>query len=164
MNPRPASGPLAVDELIARIADGTVDTVVVAFPDLQGRLVGKRVTGHFFRDHVLADGIDACDYLLAVDIDMTPVPGYEYASWDRGYGDVVCRPDVGTLRSVPWLDATALVLCHLLDDAGEPVEVAPRRILQRQVERAAALGYSVMCGSELEFFLFRDSYEDAEAK
>jgi glutamine synthetase len=159
-----ASGRLGVDELLARIDDGTVDTVVVAFTDLQGRLVGKRVTGHFFRDHVLADGIEACDYLLAVDIDMTPLPGYEFASWDRGYGDVVCRPDLGTLRSIPWLDATALVLCDLFDESGEPVEVSPRRILQRQVERAAALGYSVMCGSELEFFLFRDSYEDAEAK
>jgi glutamine synthetase len=155
---------LGVDELVARIADGTVDTVVVAFADLQGRLVGKRVTGHFFLDHVLADGIEACDYLLAVDVDMTPVPGYEFASWARGYGDVVCRPDLGTLRPVPWLDATALVLCDLVDEFGEPVEVAPRRILQRQVERAAALGYSVMCGSELEFFLFRDSYEEAEAR
>ncbi len=159
-----ASGRLDVDELLSRIDDGTVDTVVVAFTDLQGRLVGKRVTGHFFRDHVLADGIEACDYLLAVDIDMTPLPGYEFASWDRGYGDVVCRPDLGTLRSIPWLDATALVLCDLFDESGERVEVSPRRILQRQVERAAALGYSVMCGSELEFFLFRDSYEDAEAK
>ena len=159
-----APGRLGVDELGARIADGTVDTVVVAFPDLQGRLVGKRVTGHFFRDHVLADGIEACDYLLAVDVDMTPLPGYEFASWDRGYGDVVCRPDLGTLRAIPWLDGTALVLCDLLDEHGEPVEVAPRTILQRQVERAAALGYSVMCGSELEFFLFRDSYEEAEAK
>jgi glutamine synthetase len=153
-----------VDELTARIADGTVDTVVVAFPDLHGRLVGKRVTGHFFRDHVLADGIEACDYLLAVDVDMTPLPGYEFASWERGYGDVMCRPDLSTLRAVPWLDATALVLCDLFDGVGEPVEVSPRRILQRQVARAAALGYSVMCGSELEFFLFRDSYEDAEAK
>ena len=153
-----------VDLLVSAIGDGTVDTVVVAFPDLQGRLVGKRVTGHFFRDHVLADGIEACDYLLAVDVDMTPLPGYEFASWDRGYGDVVCRPDLGTLRVVPWLDATAIVLCDLFDEHGDLVEVAPRRILQRQVERAAALGYSVMCGSELEFFLFRDSYEEAEAK
>ena len=153
------------DQTLDQLMDNDeIDTVLVVFPDLQGRLVGKRVTGHFFRDHVLADGIEACDYLLAVDIDMTPLPGYEFASWDRGYGDVVCRPDLGTLRSIPWLDATALVLCDLFDESGEPVEVSPRRILQCQVERAAALGYSVMCGSELEFFLFRDSYEEAEAK
>src|SRR4029453_7740890 len=104
MSESAAPGRLGIDELDACIADGTVDTVIVAFPDLQGRLVGKRVTGHFFRDHVLTDGIEACDYLLAVDVDMTPLPGYEFASWDRGYGDVVCRPDSSTLRAIPWLD------------------------------------------------------------
>ena len=159
------NGMLDQESLERLIADGAIDTVLVAFPDLQGRLVGKRVTGHFFRDHVLADGIDACNYLLAVDVDMTPLPGYEFASWDRGYGDFVCRPDLATARVVPWLEQTALVLCDLLDEnTGAPVEVSPRRILQRQVERAAAAGYTVMCGSELEFFLFRDSYEDAQAK
>jgi glutamine synthetase len=158
-------GRLDTAELDRSIASGDVDTVLVVFPDLQGRLVGKRVTGHFFRDHVLADGIEACNYLLAVDVDMTPVPGYEYASWDKGYGDFLCRPDLSTLRTIPWLEKTVLVLCDLFDEhGGGPVEVSPRRILQRQVERAGAAGYTVMCGSELEFFLFRDSYEEAQAK
>jgi glutamine synthetase len=155
-----------------QIARGEVDTVVVAFPDLQGRLMGKRVTGHFFVDHVLAPdadgepgGIEACNYLLAVDVEMTPVPGYRFANWDQGYGDFKAIPDLATLRSVDWLDRTALVLCDLVDEeTGAPVEVSPRQILRRQVERAADAGYSVKCASELEFFLFRDSYEDAAAK
>jgi len=157
-------GRLDVDTLDRLIADGDVDTVLVCFPDLQGRLVGKRVTGHFFRDHVLADGIEACNYLLAVDIDMTPLPGYEFAGWEQGYGDFVCRPDLGTLRRIPWLEKTALVLCDLVDEAGDPIEVAPRRILQRQIERATAAGFTINCGTELEFYLFRDSYEEAAAK
>jgi len=155
---------LDVETLERLIAEDGIDTVLVAFPDLQGRLVGKRVTGHFFSDRVLADGIEACLYLLAVDVDMTPLPGYEFANWDMGYGDFVCRPDLSTLRRVPWLEKTALVLCDLEDEAGGAVEVAPRQILKRQLERAAAAGYTVKCGSELEFYLFRDSYEEAEAK
>jgi glutamine synthetase len=127
--------------------------------------MGKRVTGHFFLDHVAAHGVEACTYLLAVDVDMTVLPGFRYANWDTGYGDFVCRPDLATLRLVPWISKTALVVCDLLsEDTGEPVEVSPRRILQRQVERARAMGYSVKVGTELEFFLFRDSYEEAAAK
>jgi glutamine synthetase len=132
--------PKALEE---QIRAGEVDTVLVVFPDLQGRLMGKRVTGHFFLDQVLGDGIEACNYLLALDVDMDPLPGYRFASWEQGYGDVKARPDLATLRRVPWLDATALVLCDVVDpDAGEPVEVSPRRVLQRQVERAAARGYA----------------------
>jgi glutamine synthetase len=156
---------LDASELERQIAEDAIDTVLVVFPDYQGRLVGKRVTGHFFGDHVLADGIEACTYLLAVDVDMTVLPGFRFASWDKGYGDFVCRPDLATLRVVPWLEKTALVMCDLYDEhTGNPIDVAPRQILRRQIERAAALGYTVKCGSELEFFLFRDSYEDAEAK
>ncbi|MSO79469.1 MAG: glutamine synthetase [Acidimicrobiia bacterium] len=157
-------GRLDAEALERLVADGDIDTVLVCFPDLQGRLVGKRVTGHFFCDHVLGDGIEACNYLLAVDIDMTPLPGYEYTGWEQGYGDFVCRPDLATLRRIPWLEKTALVLCDLETEDGEPVEVSPRRMLRRQVERAAALGYTINCGTELEFYLFRDSYEDAAAK
>src|SRR5581483_9673136 len=158
-------GRLDAATLQRSIADGEIDTVLVAFTDLQGRLVGKRVTGHFFADQVLRDGIEVCNYLLAVDVDMTPLPGYEFANWEQGYGDVLCRPDSATARLVPWLDRTALVLCDLVDaTSGEPVEVAPRQILRRQLERAAALGYTVKCGSELEFYLFADSYEEARAK
>ncbi|HZJ27387.1 MAG TPA: glutamine synthetase family protein [Acidimicrobiia bacterium] len=144
---------------------GDVDTVLVCFTDLQGRLIGKRVTGHFFCDHVAdaVEAMEACVYLLAVDVDMTPVPGYRFASWDTGYGDFRCVPDFATLRLVPWLEKTALVLCDLYGQDGAPVSVSPRQILRRQVDRATAAGYRVMCGSELEFFLFKDSYEDAEA-
>jgi glutamine synthetase len=157
-------GRLSADALTSLVTGGKIDTVLVCFPDLQGRLVGKRVTGHFFVDHVLADGIEACNYLLAVDVDMTPLPGYEFAGWEQGYGDFVCRPDLTTLRQIPWLEQTALVLCDLVDDSGEPIEVSPRRILQRQIERAATAGYRINCGTELEFYLFRDSYEEAHAK
>jgi glutamine synthetase len=146
------------------VADGAIDTVLVVFPDLQGRFMGKRVTGHFFVDHVLAEGIEACNYLLAVDVDMTPLPGYRFANWDQGYGDFLAQPDMSTLRRIPWLPATALVICDLFEnDGGAPIEVSPRQILRRQVERAASMGYSIMCGAELEFFLFRDSYEEARA-
>ncbi len=158
-------GMLDVEDLERRVRADEVDTVLVVFPDYQGRLIGKRVAGHYFCDHVRSDGIEACSYLLAVDVDMTVLPGFEFASWDKGYGDFVCRPDLSTLRMVPWLEKTALVMCDLLDEHdGAPVAVSPRQILRDQLARAAALGYSVKCGSELEFFLFRDSYEEAQAK
>ncbi len=158
-------GLLDVETIERMITDDELDTILVVFPDLQGRLMGKRVTGTFFRDHVLADGVEACNYLLAVDVDMTPLPGYEFANWDKGYGDFACKPDPATMRLIPWLEKTALVLCDLLDEnTGEPVEVSPRQILKRQIERAAAAGYLVNCGSELEFYLFRESYEEAQAK
>ena len=153
-----------VEELSRLIDSDEIDTVVVAFPDLQGRLMGKRVTGRFFRSHVIDHGIDACSYLLAVDVDMNTVPGYRFASWETGYGDVLCRPDPNTLRVLPWLEKTALVLCDLVDPStGDPVEVAPRQILRRQIARAQEAGYTIKCGSELEFILFRDSYEEAAA-
>jgi len=156
---------LDAKELDADIRAGEIDTVLVVFPDLQGRLMGKRVTGHFFLDEVLGNGVEACNYLLALDVDMEPLPGYRFANWEQGYGDVKARPDLATLRRVPWLERTALVVCDVVDaETGEPVEVSPRRILQRQVERAAALGYSVKCGSELEFYLFRESYDEAAAR
>ncbi|HTN78551.1 MAG TPA: glutamine synthetase family protein, partial [Acidimicrobiales bacterium] len=158
-------GMLDTSTLQGMVDAGAVDTVLVVFPDQQGRLVGKRVTGHHFVDEVVADGIECCNYLLAVDVDMRVLPGYRFANWEKGYGDVACRPDLTTLRLVPWLDATALVVCDLLDvETGEPVEVAPRQILRRQVERAHAAGFQVMTASELEFFVFRESYEEAAAQ
>ena len=107
------------------VVDGSVDTVVLAFPDIQGRPVGKRVTGSFFLDHAGEHGIEVCDYLLAVDVDMNPLPGYRFTNWDTGYGDLVAVPDFSTTRVLPWLDGTALVICDLLDPAGRPVEVSP---------------------------------------
>jgi glutamine synthetase len=149
-------------ELIdAGIADGSIDTVVVAFPDMWGRPVGKRVTADFFSSHVAEHGIDVCEYVLAVDVDMTPLPGYRFANWETGYGDLVCRPDYDTARRIPWLPGTALVIADLTDGEGEPVEVSPRRILRRQLERAAKRGLRVDCATELEFFLFRDSHDAA---
>ena len=157
-------GMLEAGELADRVRAGDVDTVLVVFPDLQGRLMGKRVTGHFWLDQ-MREGrgeIHACNYLLAVDSEMTVLPGYRFANWDTGYGDVALRPDLATIRRIPWLDATALVMCDLLDEhTGEPIEVSPRRILQRQVARAAELGYQLRFGSELEFLLFRESGDEA---
>jgi glutamine synthetase len=156
---------MAGRELIdAGIADGSIDTVVVAFPDMYGRPVGKRVTADFFASHVAEHGIECCDYVLAVDVDMTPLPGYRFTNWDTGYGDVVCRPDYATTRRIPWLEGTAMVVCDLTDEEGAPIEVSPRRILRRQLERAAERGLRVCSATELEFFLFHDTYEEAAAK
>jgi glutamine synthetase len=152
-------------ELIdAGIADGSIDTVVIAFPDMHGRPVGKRVTAEYFASHAAEHGIECCDYLLAVDVDMTPLPGYRFANWDTGYGDVVCHPDFATARRIPWLDGTAWVIADLSDGSGAPVEVSPRQILRRQLERAAERGLRVLAATELEFYLFCDSYEEAAAK
>ncbi len=149
------------------IRSDEVDTVLMVFPDQQGRFMGKRVTGRFFLDGVLGGegAVHACNYLLAVDMEMEPLPGYQYASWDTGYGDLKMVPDMSTLRVVPWLEKTALVISDTLDEhSDEPIEVSPRQILKRQLERAAAAGYSVMAGSELEFYLFRDAFEEAAGK
>jgi glutamine synthetase len=153
-----------LDLIASGIADGSIDTVIVAFPDMHGRPVGKRVTPDFFTDHVAAQGIEVCDYLLAVDIDMNPLPGYRFANWDLGYGDMLCRPDYGTARLIPWLPGTAMVIGDLTDEVGAPVEVSPRQILRHQIQRAAARGYKVRSATELEFFLFRESYEGAQEK
>jgi glutamine synthetase len=156
---------LSLEQLTALVAEGAIDTVLVAFADQQGRLVGKRVVGRYFVDVVAEGSIEACNYLLAVDVDMTPLPGYRTFDWDQGYGDLSAVPDLSTLRLVPWLEKTALVLCDLVDERDRtPVEVSPRRILQRQEERAAAAGFTVKIGAELEFFLFKDSYAEAAAK
>ncbi len=148
----PASLPVAVDE-------GRVETVITAFPDLYGRLVGKRITGHFYVEEVARGGMHACDYLLACDMEMDPTPGYAFTSWETGYGDFHAVPDPRTLRWASWLDETAIVLCDLVDEGDhQPVEVSPRRILKRQVERLAERGLTPMMGSELEFYLLRQGY------
>jgi glutamine synthetase len=155
---------LTLETLPHQIQSGEVDTVVVAFPDLQGRPVGKRVTGSFFLDHVASHGIEVCDYLLACDVDMEPLPGYRFANWDTGYGDLHAVIDPQTVRPLPWVPGSVLVLCDLLTMEGEPVEVSPRRILRRQLERAAAHGLEIRCATELEFYLFRDSFAEAADK
>ncbi|RMD95628.1 MAG: glutamine synthetase [Calditrichaeota bacterium] len=147
------------------VAQEEIETVLTVFPDIYGRLVGKRITGAFFVDEVLDREIHACDYLLACDMEMDPVPGYAFTSWARGYGDFRLIPDLSTLRLASWLDKTALVLCDVGHEEEEKwVEIAPRTILRRQVERAAEKGYVAMGGSELELYVFKDSYEEAANK
>jgi glutamine synthetase len=149
--------------LQAAVAAGSIDTVLVAFPDMQGRLVGKRFQGEYFLDAAHKE-THACDYLLADDIDMEPVPGYAAASWDRGYGDFVLRPDLSTLRRLPWLEGTALVLADVLDHGHNEVAHSPRAMLKRQVERLARAKLRARCASELEFYLFDETYASAFAK
>jgi glutamine synthetase len=151
------------EELAGMIRAGEIDTVLTVFPDLQGRLMGKRVTGHFYLEHVSGpEGFEACNYLIATDVDMIPVPGYTFANYNLGYGDMRAVIDPTTIRLTPWLDKTALVFCDIFDvDSGAPVEVAPRSVLRRQVERAAAKGITPMFGSEIEFFLFRETFDEA---
>jgi glutamine synthetase len=154
---------LSVDQLRAQVRDGAVDTVVVAFPDMQGRLQGKRMHAQFFLDTVLEHGTEGCNYLLAVDVDMNTVDGYAISSWERGYGDMELKPDLATLHPVPWLPGTAMVLADLrwLDGAHSPVVESPRQILRAQADRATAMGYTALAGTELEFIVFNDSYEQA---
>ncbi len=154
------------DELAELIRSGDVDTVLVVFPDLQGRLVGKRASGRFYLDHIAnGEGTENCNYLIATDLENTPVPGYRFANYELGYGDMLALPDTSTIRLLPWLERTALVLADLHEiDSKEPIEVAPRRVLQHQVARAEALGFTPMMASEIEFYLFQDSYEEAWRK
>lgn len=155
---------LRLGDLEARIKDGTIDTVISAITDLQGRLMGKRITGDFFLEHA-RDGTHFCTYLLGTDMEMRTPSGYRLMNWETGYGDWLADPDWSTLRVIPWLEKTALVLADAKDDgSGALVPVAPRTILRRQLERARALGYELMMASELEFYLLRDTYEEAAAK
>ncbi|MFC8447559.1 glutamine synthetase family protein [Kitasatospora sp. NPDC057223] len=152
---------LTPEQLQLSVADGSVDTVVLAMTDMQGRLQGKRIAADFFLSDVLANAAEGCGYLLAVDIDMNTVDGYEISSWESGYGDLVLTPDLSTLRTVPWHPATVMVQCDVTHHDGRPVSVSPRQILRRQLERLAAHGWSAHVGTELEFIVFRDSYEAA---
>ncbi|WSQ07901.1 glutamine synthetase family protein [Streptomyces sp. NBC_01231] len=153
--------PLSVEELHALVAGGEIDTVVLAFPDMQGRLQGKRFAARFFLDEVLQHGTEGCNYLLAVDTEMNTVEGYAMSSWDRGYGDFAMHPDLSTLRRVPWNDGTAMLIADLAWNDGSPVVAAPRQILRRQLERLAEHGFAAQVGTELEFIVFKDSYEQA---
>ena len=156
---------LSAKELEQEIKDGSIDTIVVAFTDMQGRLMGKRVQGSFFLDGgVTEHGVEGCNYLLALEMEMDPVPGYGIASWERGYGDFTIRPDLTSLRRIPWLEGTALVLGDVEWADGSSVNPSPRQVLKRQVERAAEAGFTAMFGSELEFFLLKETYQEARAK
>ncbi|MFD9498480.1 glutamine synthetase family protein [Streptomyces sp. NPDC060035] len=153
--------PLQAEELRVLVASGEIDTVVLAFPDMQGRLQGKRFAASFFLDEVLEHGTEGCNYLLAVDTDMNTVDGFAMSSWANGYGDFAMHPDLATLRRVPWHEGTAMVLADLAWEDGSPVVAAPRQILRRQLERLAAHGLTAHVGTELEFIVFKDTYEQA---
>ncbi len=150
-----------LEDLDVAVGNGSIDTVLLALTDMQGRLQGKRLHGQYFMNEVVDGGSEGCNYLLAVDVDMNTVDGYEMSSWSTGYGDFVMRPDFGTLRKVPWQPGTALVLADLFDTAGAPVPASPRQILRRQLERLAAHGLTAFAGTELEFVLYKDTYEQA---
>lgn len=149
---------LSLDELRRAVADGSIDTVLACLVDMQGRLMGKRFQAEYFVDSAHEE-THCCNYLLANDIDMEPVPGYAAASWTQGYGDFVLKPDLSTLRRVPWLENTALVLCDVQDHHQHDLPHSPRAILKRQVQRLRERGYTGMFASELEFYLFDESYE-----
>ncbi|HXA11451.1 MAG TPA: glutamine synthetase family protein, partial [Mycobacterium sp.] len=143
---------------------GDIDTVIVAFSDMQGRLMGKRVSAAFFVDEVAEGGAEACNYLFAVDVDMNTVKGYAMSGWDTGYGDMLMKPDLTTLRRIPWLPGSALVLADLVWHDGSPIEPAPRRVLGRQLERLRERGLDAFVATELEFMVFDDTYREAWAK
>lgn len=156
-----SKAPLSIDELKRQVADGTIDTVIVAITDMQGRLQGKRIHAPFFVADTLKHGTEGCNYLLAVDVDMNTVDGYAMSSWDSGYGDLKMAPDYDTLRPIPWLPGTAMVLADVqwLDD--KPVTASPRQILRRQIDALKAENMVALVGTELEFIVFKDSFETA---
>ncbi|MGX6607274.1 glutamine synthetase family protein [Micromonosporaceae bacterium Da 78-11] len=153
-----------LEELDVAVANGSIDTVLLALTDMQGRLQGKRLHGRYFMDEVVAGGSEGCNYLLAVDVDMNTVDGYAMSSWSSGYGDFVMKPDFSTLRPVPWQPGTAMVLADLETTDGQAVYASPRQILRRQLDRLAEHGLTAFAGTELEFVLYKDSYEQAWAK
>lgn len=164
MADHPNRGRLTLDELRAGMVAGTLHTVMLAMVDMQGRLQGKRLTAEHFLDEVVEHKAEGCCYQLAVDVEMNTVDGYRHASWSTGYGDFVFVPDLSTLRRIPWHDGTALVMSDLEWEDGAPVAVSPRQILRRQIERLAEHGLTAYAGTELEFIVFRDSYEEAWRK
>ena len=152
----------SVEDLQLSVDAGEIDTVLLAMVDMQGRLQGKRLHARYFLDEVLSHGSEACNYLLAVDVEMNPVDGYAMSSWSTGYGDFVLQPDMDTLRPVPWLPGTALVMSDVTLQDGAPVYASPRQILRKQLDRLAERGLTAYVGTELEFCVFHDSYDEAQ--
>jgi glutamine synthetase len=159
-----AAGRLDLDDLRSEVEAGNIDTVLIAMTDMQGRLQGKRLTASHFLDEVVEHAAEGCNYLLAVDVEMNTVEGYTMSSWERGYGDFVFKPDMDTLRRVPWQEGTALVTCDLVWEDGSPVVASPRQVLKRQLERLSERGLEAFVGTELEFLVFMDTYEEAWRK
>src|SRR3954453_22191012 len=152
---------LTLDQLRNAVQADKVDTVLLGLTDMQGRLQGKRLTARHLLDHVVEHGVEACTYLLAVDVEMNTVSGYAMSSWERGYGDFVLTPDMSTLRRIPWHPSPALVLAAVGWDDGTPVVASPRQVLRAQLDRLAEEGWRANAGTELEFQVFRDTYEQA---
>jgi len=158
-------GLLNLDQLKRLAREDEIDTVLVVFPDLYGRFMGKRFDADFFLESAARDGTHCCNYLLTVDMEMEPVPGYDLANWESGYGDFHMVPDLSTLRQVTWLEKTAMVICDLEDDKGHaPVAEAPRSLLRGQLAAASAAGHDVFAASELEYYMFEDTYREAHEK
>jgi len=159
------TGMLTLEALTQKIHDGEIDTVLVVFTDHYGRFMGKRLDADFFLDDAVSNGTHACNYLLTVDMEMEPMSGYPFASWQKGYGDFHLVPDFATLRIASWLSKTAMIICDVEDDKKHtPVSQAPRSILKRQVEQVAHLGYTAMAASELEYYIYQNAYRDAAEK
>jgi len=152
---------LTLEKLKALVADGTIDTVVVAMTDMQGRLTGKRIHGQYFLDEVVKHGTEGCNYLLAVDVDMNTVEGYEMSSWERGYSDFALIPDLNTMRLIPWQPGAVLVLADVAWLDHSDVVASPRQVLRKQIAELEKAGMVAMCGTELEFVVFKDTYEEA---
>ncbi len=153
--------PLTAKDVRGGVHDGSIDTVAVSITDMQGRLQGKRIDGDYFVEEVMDGHTEGCNYLMAVDVDMNTVDGYAMSSWDSGYGDMVMRPDLDTLHRIPWQPGTVGVLCDLETEEGEPVAPSPRQVLRRQLEALHEAGYGAFVGTELEFIVFQDTYEEA---
>jgi glutamine synthetase len=165
MSREQVKGMLSLAELQQLVEKGQVETVVTVFPDLYGRLLGKRISGEFFLEHTARSGMHACNYLFTVDMEMEPVRGYQYANWELGYGDFHAVPDLNTLRLATWLDRSAMVICDVHEEPShEPTAVAPRTILKRQMKVADEMGYLPLGASELEYFILDDGYRQARAK
>ncbi|MEQ1735624.1 MAG: glutamine synthetase family protein [Rhodoglobus sp.] len=158
------TGNLTVQKLTELVGAGEIDTVIIAFTDMQGRLVGKRASARLFLEELAEHGAECCNYLLAVDVEMNTVAGYAISSWERGYGDMAMMPDMDTLRLAPWLPGTAMVTADLTWLDGAPVNPDPRQVLKRQLARLAERGLSAFVGTELEFIVFEDSYREAWTK
>src|SRR6266567_2424689 len=157
-------GRVDLETLAQLVRKDEIDTVLAVFPDGYSRLLGKRVVGRYFLDHVAEEGSHACVYLFTVDMEMEPLPGFKLTSWERGYGDMKVVPDLSTARLIPWLPKTALVFCDVQSEDGELIEEAPRTVLKRQIARAAQAGYTVKTAAELELYCFRESFEAARAR
>jgi len=157
-------GVLSIEELKSLVQVEEIETVLVVFTDLYGRLLGKRYDAEFFLENVVAHGSHACDYLLTVDMEMEPVSGYNFANWNLGYGDFTLSPDINTLRVASWLNKTAMVLCDIHDGKnGDLISIAPRSLLKKQIDKANQMGYTAKAGSEIEYYIFNNTYRDASA-